>query len=105
MMMRVAEDDDRIALLADMFRMMGDASRLKIILVCMDEPQSVGDIAGRVGLSQSLVSHHLRLLRAARVLRADRRGRHVFYSAVDDHIKRVVTDMVDHAGEADMVTE
>lgn len=92
-------NDDQLAELAEIFRMMGDPSRLGIILACMDAPVSVGDIVHRLGLSQSLVSHHLRLLRASRILRAERRGKQIFYSAVDDHIRCVVTDMVDHVTE------
>ena len=92
-------DEDQIAELAEMFRMMGDQSRLRILLACMEAPESVGAIAERLGLSPSLVSHHLRLLRASRLLRAERRGKQVFYSAVDDHIRRVVSDMVDHVAE------
>ncbi len=92
-------DDDQIAQLAEMFRMMGDPSRLSILLACMAAPVSVGAIAERAGLSQSLVSHHLRLLRASRILNARRRGKQVFYSAVDDHIRRVLSDMVDHVVE------
>jgi DNA-binding transcriptional ArsR family regulator len=92
--------DGEAAVLAEMFRLMGDASRLKIILACLDAPICVSDIARRTKLSQSLVSHHLRLLRAARVLRAERRGKKVIYAACDAHIRRVITDMVAHAGEA-----
>lgn len=91
---------DRQAIdLAEMFRLMGDASRLKIILACLDTPTCVSDIAVRTRLSPSLVSHHLRLLRAARVLRAQRQGRQVFYAAADEHIRCVITDMVAHVGE------
>ena len=92
---------DRIAELADMFRMMGDPTRLSILLSCMDDALPVGEIAGRLGLAPSLVSHHLRLLRATRLLKADRRGRRVFYSALDEHVCRVLADMVDHVGEPD----
>ncbi len=93
----LAEDDT--AMLAEMFRMMGDASRLRIILTCLAAPVAVGEIASRLRLSPSLVSHHLRLLRSARILRAERRGKQVFYSAADAHISRVVADMVAHAIE------
>ncbi len=92
-------DDGRTIELAEMFRLMGDASRLKIVLSCLNGPVSVGAIAERVGLSASLVSHHLRLLRAARLLRAKRRGKQVFYEAADEHISCVVADMVAHVGE------
>lgn len=94
-----ALDEGKTAELADMFRLMGDTSRLRIILACLGEPICVGDIAGQLGLSASLVSHHLRLLRAARVLRAERRGKQIFYSVADDHIRCVLHDMVDHVIE------
>jgi DNA-binding transcriptional ArsR family regulator len=94
-----------LAHLADLFRLMGDPTRLRIILTCLREPISVGEIAARLDLSQSLVSHHLRLLRAARVLRVERRGKQMFYSALDDHIECVIDDMVAHVREPDEETE
>jgi ArsR family transcriptional regulator, lead/cadmium/zinc/bismuth-responsive transcriptional repressor len=91
--------EDVIVQLADMFRLMGDPTRLGIILNCLNAPISVGEIALRLELSPSLVSHHLRLLKAARVLRAERRGKQIFYSALDAHIRCVIEDMVAHIGE------
>ncbi|CAB3749092.1 Transcriptional repressor SmtB [Paraburkholderia humisilvae] len=91
--------DDRVVELAEMFRLMGDPSRLKIIVACLNAPMCVSDIAAKYGMSQPLVSHHLRLLRAARVLRAERRGKQVFYEAADDHVKRVIGDMTEHVCE------
>lgn len=92
-------DEGKTAELADMFRLMGDNSRLRIILACLGDPVCVGDIADQLELSSSLVSHHLRLLRAARVLRAQRQGKQVFYSVADEHIRCVLFDMVDHVVE------
>ena len=91
--------DDQVVELAEMFRLMGDPSRLKIIASCLSAPMCVSDIAARHGLSQPLVSHHLRLLRAARVLRAERRGKQIFYEAADEHVKRVIDDMTEHVCE------
>ncbi len=91
--------EDAIVQLADLFRLMGDPTRLRIILACLNDPISVGDIAARLELSPSLVSHHLRLLKAARVLRGERRGKQIFYFAMDDHIRCVIDDMVAHVGE------
>ena len=91
--------EDHALELAEMFRLMGDPSRLKIIVACLEEPVCVSDIAARLKLSPSLVSHHLRLLRAARVLRAERQGKQVFYAAADDHIRCVIVDMTAHVGE------
>lgn len=88
-----------ISQLADLFRLMGDNSRLRIILECLREPINVGDIVSNLDLSQSLVSHHLRLLRAARVVRSERRGKQVFYVAADEHIQCVIEDMLAHIAE------
>ena len=90
---------DQIHELADMFRLMGDHSRLRIVLECLEGPAAVGDIAGRLGLSPSLVSHHLRLLRAARIVRGERAGKQVYYAAADAHISGVLRDMIDHLVE------
>ena len=97
--------EETISQLADLFRLMGDTSRLRIILTCLHAPISVSDIASRLDLSQSLVSHHLRLLRAARIVRSERRGKQVFYVGADEHIQCVVEDMVAHIGEPDQNEE
>ncbi len=98
---RVRLGDDLVVELAETFRLMSDPTRLKIILACLDAPASVGEMAERLGISASLVSHHLRLLRAARLLQADRRGRQVFYVVGDEHIRSMLTDMADHVREED----
>ena len=95
------EDEEAVIRLADLFRLMGDPSRLRIILTCLDQPICVGEIAQRLGLSASLVSHHLRLLRAARILRAERQGKQIFYSGSDAHIEHVVGNMLAHLREPD----
>jgi len=94
----MATDSD-VAELAEMFRLLGDTTRLRIVLACLDDPISVGDIAGQLELSPSLVSHHLRLLRAARVVKADRQGKQVFYAAADQHVSGVLADMLEHIAE------
>jgi DNA-binding transcriptional ArsR family regulator len=91
---------ERAIELADLFRLLGDASRLRIVASCLDAPVAVSAIAARLSLSLSLVSHHLRLLKAARIVRAERQGKHVFYAADDEHIRRVILDMLEHVAEA-----
>jgi DNA-binding transcriptional ArsR family regulator len=91
--------DSAVAELADLFRLLGDTTRLRIVLACLDDPISVGEIAGQLELSPSLVSHHLRLLRAARVVKADRQGKQVFYAAADQHVSGVLADMLEHIAE------
>ncbi len=92
---------DQATELAEVFHLLGDPTRLRIVVACLDEPQSVGDIAEAVAVSSSLVSHHLRLLKGARLVRAERRGRQVFYVAADEHVRRTLNDMIDHIAEPD----
>ncbi len=92
---------DDVVLLADTFRLLSDPSRLAILFATAGTPLNVGAIAQATGLSPSLVSHHLRLLRAARIVKADRRGRNVYYALADDHVARVLADMAAHVGEDD----
>lgn len=85
--------------LAEVFHLLGEPNRLRLVHACLDEPVSVHALSERLGISASLVSHHLRLLRAARLVRGEKRGRQVFYSAADDHVRRMLRDMVEHVGE------
>ena len=92
-------DDERVVPLADLFRLLGDATRLRIVLACVQERLAVGAIAEALDLSPSLVSHHLRLLRAARIVRAEREGKQVFYVAADAHISAMLAGMLEHVAE------
>ncbi len=94
-------EQTRIEDLAEMFRLMGDGNRLRILLLVLDQPRSVGDIALAAGLSQYLVSHNLGRLRAGRLVRAERQGKQVYYAAADDHVRSVLSDMLDHVGEVE----
>ena len=93
--------DDNVHELADIFRLLGDANRLKIVIACLHEEISVGDIAEKTQLSQPLVSHHLRLLKAARLVRHEKQGKQAFYALSDDHVRCVLEDMLTHINEED----
>lgn len=90
---------DQIAVIAETYRLLGDPTRLRVLLECLDGPISVGDIADAIDASPSLVSHHLRLLRAARLVRGTRRTRQVFYEAADAHIRGMLAGIIDHVRE------
>ena len=93
-------NDSLILQLSEIFKLLGDPTRLRIALLCLHERVSVGAIAERLDLSVSLVSHHLRLLRAARILRAEREGRQAFSVAADHHVRRILHDMTAHIAES-----
>src|ERR1700674_1141742 len=90
---------DQTSELAEMFHLLGEPNRLGIVVSCLDGPLNVGEITLRLTLSQSLVSHHLRLLRAARLLKAGRRGKQVYYSIPDCHVREMLTNMIEHLTE------
>lgn len=88
-----------LTVLAETFRLLGDPTRLRILLFCLEAPRSVGDIAASLDLSQSLVSHHLRLLRGARLVRGNRQAKQIFYELADKHVSDMLVDMTHHVGE------
>jgi len=85
--------------LAELFRLLGEPNRLRLVAACLDGPRSVGELTDEVGISQSLVSQHLRLLRAGRLLKQTRRGRNMFYDLPDCHVRTMLTNMMDHVLE------
>lgn len=85
--------------LADMFRVLGDPHRVRLIAAMAVTERCVGDLADLVGSSESAVSHQLRILRAARLVRARREGRQVFYTLDDDHILALFQLGLTHVGE------
>ena len=88
-----------VTILAETFRLLGDPSRLKVMLCCMKGSTSVSDIAEAVELSQSLVSHHLRLLRGARLVKGARQSKQIFYEVADKNVSQVLLDMAIHIVE------
>lgn len=93
----IAADD--LAILAETFRLLGDPTRLRILLALSSEPRHVGAIAESEALSPSLVSHHLRLLRGARLVATERRGKQIIYRIHDEHVRQTVEDMITHVQE------
>ena len=88
-----------VTILAETFRLLGDPSRLRILAYCLRSPRSVGDIAKSLDLSQTLVSHHLRLLRGARLVRSERQAKQIFYEVADAHVSTMLIDMASHMDE------
>jgi DNA-binding transcriptional ArsR family regulator len=97
--------DGQIAELAELLRLLGEPTRLRILLACLTQPASVGEIAARVDIPRSLVSHHLRMLRASRFLGSRRNGKQIIYSPADDRIRCILEDLVEHVIEQPNETE
>jgi DNA-binding transcriptional ArsR family regulator len=84
---------------AALFKMLGDPSRLALLDLISHGERPVSELAADAGLTESATSHQLRLLRAARLVRVRRDGRHVYYALDDLHVARLLRDAAAHAGE------
>jgi ArsR family transcriptional regulator len=88
-----------VASLAETFRALGDTTRVRILDALSRAELCVQDLADLLGLTQSAVSHQLRLLRAMRLVRTRRDGRLVFYALDDDHIVKLFEQGLEHVEE------
>ena len=93
---------DEARALAELFRLLGDPTRTAILLALAQAGElRVNDIAGTIEAEESTVSHALRLLRTAGVVRNRRDGRHVLYQLDDDHVRRLLDLTRDHLHHVD----
>lgn len=92
-------DDETIDALSEVFKVFGDGTRLKILWALFDNEMCVFDISERLGMSQSAISHQLRTLKHARLVKARRDGKNTFYSLDDDHVKRIIEQVMIHVVE------
>lgn len=93
--------DAGLAEAAELFKVLGNESRLRLLVLIGREARTVGALAAASGLSQPLVSQHLRTLRGAGLVAARRSGKEVSYELTDLHVSHVVSDALDHVRETD----
>lgn len=82
--------------LSELFRMFGDATRIKILSALLISELCVCDLAAVVGMSVSAVSHQLRLLKSAELVRSRREGKSAIYSLADDHVRVMISNGMEH---------
>ncbi len=82
--------------LADLFKVFGDSTRLRIMVMISDSEMAVNEIAESLNLEQSTVSHQLRVLRQNKLVRVRRDGKQMYYSLDDDHVKKIIEMGMDH---------
>lgn len=93
--------NQNIEIMAETYKILGDYTRLRILLTCIDGKISVGELAEKLDISQSLTSHHIRLLKAARLIIGTRKNKQIIYQAADGHVTHMIKDMIDHISEED----
>ncbi len=92
-------DESRFMALSEFFRVFGDVTRTKILFHLSRSELCVHDIAALVAMSQSAVSHQLRVLKQSRLVKYRREGRSILYSLDDDHVKQIIGQGFEHINE------
>jgi ArsR family transcriptional regulator, lead/cadmium/zinc/bismuth-responsive transcriptional repressor len=92
--------DELTAQLAEIFKALADPTRVRILHALSHAELCVGDLAAVLAMTESAVSHQLRLLRGLRVVRARREGKMVFYALDDEHVTRLFQLSLEHLGHA-----
>jgi len=91
--------DELLCDLSDLFKIFGDTTRCKILFALFESELCVCAIAELLGMTQSAISHQLRVLKQARLVRSRREGKTVFYSLDDDHVRTVIGQGMEHIEE------
>ncbi len=92
-------DDDKIIDLSELFKIFGDSTRIKIIEALINNELSVGAIANKIDISQSAVSHQLRILKSSKLVKYKKIGKEVYYSIADDHVEKIFMLGFEHINE------
>ena len=92
-------DDDILCDLAELYRVFGDSTRIRILYALFESEMCVCDIAQVLGMSISAISHQLRVLKQARLVKYRREGKTVFYSLDDDHVHSILGIGIQHLSE------
>lgn len=92
-------DEDELYDLAELFKVFGDSTRIRILTVLFGEEMCVCDITEALGMNQSAVSHQLKILKQAKLIKNRREGKLVYYSLADDHVATILAMGLEHIEE------
>ncbi|MDD7312642.1 MAG: metalloregulator ArsR/SmtB family transcription factor [Clostridiaceae bacterium] len=96
---RLMPDDDSLYDLSEVFRVFGDSTRIRILYALFESELCVCDLATLLGLTQSAVSHQLRILKDAKLVKFRREGKSIFYALDDDHVRAILSLGMEHLSE------
>ena len=96
---RLMPKETEVERTAETFKILGDPTRLKILLALIKEELCVCDLSALVGVSVSAISHQLRLLRGMRLVKYHKEGKMVYYSIDDEHIENIISETLVHINE------
>lgn len=91
--------DESLYDLAELFKLFGDCTRIKILYVLFESEMCVCDLAQLLGMTQSAISHQLRTLKQGKLIKCRREGKTVFYSLADSHVRTIINQGMEHIEE------
>ena len=92
-------DEEILYDLAELFKLFGDSTRIKILYVLFESEMCVCDLAQLLGMTQSAISHQLRALKQSKLVKYRREGKTVFYSLADGHVRTILDQGMEHISE------
>ena len=91
--------EDDLYDLAELFKVFGDSTRIRILFVLFEEEACVCDLAEALQMTQSAISHQLKILKQNKLVKGRREGKSVIYSLADDHVRTIIAQGLEHIGE------
>lgn len=92
-------NEDKLIDLSELFKIFGDSTRIKIISVLINKELCVNDISEKINVSQSAVSHQLRILKQSKLVKYRKEGQTIYYSLADDHVEKIFMIGCEHINE------
>ncbi len=92
-------DEDELYDLAELFKVFGDSTRIRILYVLFEAEVCVCDLAETLNMTQSAISHQLKILKQSRLVKGRREGKAVFYSLADSHVRTIIAQGREHIVE------
>lgn len=92
-------DEDELYDLAELFKVFGDSTRIRILYVLFEAEVCVCDLAQALNMTQSAISHQLKILKQNKLVKSRREGKSVFYSLADNHVRTIIAQGREHIGE------
>lgn len=97
--LRKMPDEELMYDLADFFKIFGDSTRIRILVALDKESLCVCEIANILSMTDSAVSHQLKLLRQSNLIKSERRGKNIYYSLADSHVRDIIEKAIEHLEE------
>jgi ArsR family transcriptional regulator len=92
-------EEEKLYDLAELFKIFGDSTRIRILFVLFEAEVCVCDLAEALNMTQSAVSHQLRILKQNKLVKNRREGKSIFYSLADDHVRAIINQGMEHVEE------